>query len=58
MELCVRGESNLEAEYIDEKYDSFDITGNFTEKYCGMVDNDFKVTIECKVRNKLISKYT
>lgn len=58
LELCVRGESNLEAEYIDEKYDSFDITGNFTEKYCGMVDNDFKVTIECKVRNKLISKYT
>lgn len=58
LELCARGESNLEVEYIDEKYDSLDVTGNFTEKYCAMVDNDFKVTIECKVRNKLISKYT
>jgi len=57
LSMCEFGESNLEAEYINEHYDSFDITGDFTEKYCDMIDEDFKVNIECRVRNKILKKY-
>ena len=48
---------NLEAEYISDKYDTRDITGNFVENYCGMLNEDFLVEIECKVRNKILKKY-
>ena len=48
---------NLEAEYISEKYDTCDITGNFVERYCEMLNEDFIVEIECKVRNKILKKY-
>ena len=48
---------NLEAEYISDKYDTCDITGNFVENYCGMLNEDFLVEIECKVRNKILKKY-
>lgn len=57
LSMCEYGESNLEAEYINEHYDSFDITGDFTEKYCNMIDDDFKVNIECRVRNKILKSY-
>ena len=48
---------NLEAEFISEKYDTCDITGNFVEQYCEMLNEDFLVEIECKVRNKILKKY-
>lgn len=50
-------ESQLEIDFASDKYDSCDITGNFVSKYCSMVDEDLKVEIECKVRNKILKKY-
>lgn len=57
LEQCSIDEPSLEAEYISDKYDSCDITGNFIEKYIDMLDDSFKVEIECKVRNKILKKY-
>lgn len=46
--------ANLEADYIDQMYDDYKLTGNFIEKYCNMIDEDFLIEIELKVRNKFL----
>lgn len=57
LELCVADEPVLETEFVTEKYDSFDITGNFTEKYFSMVDTNFISEIESKIRSRILKKY-
>lgn len=57
LELCVGDEPVLETEFVTEKYDSFDITGNFTEKYFSMVDTNFISEIESKLRSRVLKKY-
>lgn len=53
-----RGEdANLENEYISEAYDEFKINGNFVQNYFKMATEDFRVEVECKVRNKILKKY-
>ena len=53
-----RGEdANLENEYISEAYDEFKINGNFVMNYFKMATEDFRVEVECKVRNKILKKY-
>ena len=53
-----RGEdANLENEYINEAFDDFKINGNFVMNYFKMATEDFRVEVECKVRNKILKKY-
>lgn len=47
----------LETNFVKDKFDSLDITGNFIDKYVEMVDNDFIANIETKIRNKILKKY-
>ena len=49
--------TELEIDFVSDKYDTCDITGNFVPYYTKMVDEDLKVEIECKVRNKILKKY-
>lgn len=49
--------ADLENDFITDHFDSFDITGNFVEPYCKLLDEDTLVEIECKVRNKILKKY-
>ena len=49
--------TELEIEFVSDAYDQCEITGNFVPYYTKMVDDDLKVEIECKVRNKILKKY-
>jgi hypothetical protein len=48
---------NLENDFINDKYDDFNINGNFIIHYATMLDETSKIEIECQVRNKILSKY-
>lgn len=50
-------DANLENDYISEAYDEFKINGNFVMNYFKMATEDFRVEVECKVRNKILKKY-
>ena len=52
-----RKRPSFETIFIEEKYNDFSITGNFIEKYVAMVDSDFKVEIEQKVRNHILKQH-
>lgn len=45
---------SLETEYVYDAYENDEITGNFIDKYIGMITNDFRHEIESKVRKKYI----
>lgn len=49
--------TNLEIDFILEKYDSGDINGNFVEDYIDMIDPYLQDEITCKVKNKLLKKW-
>ena len=57
LENCDKDESCLETRFILDKYEKFQITGNFVEKYVDMLDDDFKLELEIKIRNKILKKY-
>ena len=50
-------DGNLENEFVADKYEDFNITGNFVPFYYKLLSEDLKVEIECTVRNMLLSKY-
>lgn len=50
-------DGNLENEYIKDKYEDFNITGNFIPFYYKLLDPSTRIEIECKVRNCILSKY-
>ena len=50
-------EVNLDKEYVEGKYAEYKINGNFIPKYVAMVDGDFKIEIEAKLRNHILKKY-
>lgn len=50
--------TNLEIDFILEKYDNNEVNGNFVEKYIDMIDPILRDEITCKVKNKLLKKYT
>lgn len=52
-----RKRPSFETIYIEEKYEDFSITGNFIEKYVAMLDDDFKVEIEQRVRNHILKQH-
>lgn len=49
--------NELEIDFVSDRYDTCDITGNFVSYYINMVDEELKMEIECKVRNKILKKY-
>ncbi len=49
--------NELEIDFVSDRYDTCDITGNFVSNYINMVDEELKMEIECKVRNKILKKY-
>lgn len=53
---CRAGEACLEIEYVKAKYESFEITGNFVQKYVEMILAD-KNELESKIRNYILKKY-
>lgn len=57
--LCLSrsDKSDLENDFVDDKYDSYEITGNFVKSYIGLLDEEFRTNIECKVRNKMLNRY-
>ena len=56
-EYSKTGKTELDIEFVSDKYDTNDITGNFVPYYFRMVDDGLKVEVESKVRNKLLKKY-
>lgn len=57
LDLSNDDEGCLENEFINEKYDDFNITGNFMTFYPKMLPAEDLITIECEVRNAIISPY-
>ena len=55
--LCESDEPVLELDFVRSRYENMDLTGNFLEKYADMVDSDFKMEIQSKIRNKILKKY-
>lgn len=49
--------TELEIDFVNDKYENCEITGNFVPYYIKMIDEDLLVEIECKVRNKILKKY-
>ena len=57
LDLCIDDSHCLETEYVKKKYDEFILVGNFVEKYVKMVDSNFRIELESKVRNRILRKY-
>lgn len=55
--LCTGDELSLELEFVENAYFEFNITGNFIEKYFEMINDDFLVEIQSKLRNRILKKY-
>lgn len=51
------GEADYVRSYVMDAYEFYDLTGNFVPMYCDMVDTDFLIEIESKVRNFILKKY-
>lgn len=50
--------TNLELDFVLDKYDNDEINGNFVEGYVDMLSPILTDSITCKVKNKLLKKYT
>ena len=57
LELSRGDDANLENDFVSEHYDDFTINGNFVRSYCKMLTDEFRIEVECKVRNKILKKY-
>lgn len=49
--------TELDIEFVSDKYENNEITGNFVSYYTEMVDENLKIEIESRVRNKMLKKY-
>lgn len=47
----------LETLFVKDKFDSYEMTGNFVPNYVDMLDDDFISDLETKIRNKILKKY-
>lgn len=56
-EKCDKDESCLETRFVIDKFDKFQLTGNFVDAYVDMLDDDFRLELEIKIRNKILKKY-
>lgn len=57
LDLCEKNSTSTETEFVRDKYESFDITGNFVEKYFMMITEYDIVEIESIVRRKILKNY-
>ena len=57
LDLIDRDEPSLERYLLEQYYDEAKIVGNFLDKYFRMVTRNFKIEIECAVRNDILKKY-
>jgi len=57
LELCEKDSTCAETEFVKDKYNSFDITGNFIENYFQMISEYDKVEIESSVRRKILKRF-
>lgn len=57
LELCTGSDSCLETEFVKSKYTDNEITGNFVSPYITMINDIFRVEIECKMRGRILRKY-
>lgn len=57
LELCTGTDSCLETEFVKSKYNDNEITGNFVSSYITMINDIFRVEIECKIRGRILRKY-
>lgn len=57
-DLVSSDDYSLERDYVRRQFDEFNITGNFVRPYIDMVsDESFIITLESRVKNKILKKY-
>jgi hypothetical protein len=54
---CDSGDPLFEKSYVEKMYDKIELTGNFVEKYCNMVESYFYDELESKVVSRLLKNY-
>lgn len=57
LELCQGNSYSLEREFVTNKFDEFEIVGNFYRPYVSMLDSEFRTELQSKVRNKILKNY-
>lgn len=55
--LCAGSTNSLEAEFVLDKFNNFEMTGNFLPRYRRMLKDSMKVRIEAEIRNRILKKY-
>lgn len=56
-EMCVGKDHDLELEFVKEKYELFELTGNFVGKYRKMLPQWLVVELESNILTTLVRKY-
>lgn len=54
---CRDDEVVLELEYTKNAFEDMELTGNFIENYIEMIDDNFIMEIQSKIRNRILKKY-
>ena len=57
LQLSRGNDANLENDFINEKYDDFNINGNFVDEYSKLIDSITRTEIESHVRIMMLQKY-
>lgn len=57
LRLCVDERPCLETSFVTEKFNSYEITGNFSETYALMIGEDEKSDIVSAIRSRILNKY-
>lgn len=57
LELCKSEKPCLETSFVLDKFENYEITGNFSEAYVDMIDDDSKIDIIANIRSKILNKY-
>lgn len=58
MRLSRGNDADLENDFINDKYDDFNINGDFVDKYKELIDPITRTEIETQVRIKMLQKYS
>jgi len=55
--LCEGDEADLELIYVKKLFEDMEVTGNFIPSYCAMIDDNFRIELQSKIRSKILKKY-